>query len=116
RQQEHMVLIAKAGEALTKLEAAMDNTYRLHYHMMPPAGWMNDPNGFIQFKGIYHLFYQHDPYQAKQGPMHWGHATSVDLVNWVHQPVALAPSEDYDSGQSGGQGCWSGSAVNDNGK
>ncbi|WP_424768414.1 glycoside hydrolase family 32 protein [Paenibacillus sp. sgz302251] len=116
RQLEHAALIAKAGESLTKLEATMNREYRLHYHLMPPAGWMNDPNGFIHHRGVYHLFYQHDPYQPKQGPMHWGHATSRDLVHWEHQPVALAPSEDYDSGPTGGQGCWSGSAVDDNGR
>ncbi|MDQ6420303.1 glycoside hydrolase family 32 protein [Paenibacillus sp. LHD-117] len=114
-QLKHAALIDRAGEALSSLESAMDRTYRLGYHLMPPAGWMNDPNGLIQFQGVYHAFYQHDPYQSKQGPMHWGHATSLDLVHWEHQPVALAPSETYDSGPAGGQGCWSGSAVDDNG-
>ncbi|WP_152970734.1 glycoside hydrolase family 32 protein [Bacillus sp. FJAT-28004] len=111
----HQAFIAKAEEALNVNVKTMDNTYRLHYHMMPPAGWMNDPNGMIYFDGHYHLFYQHDPYQAKQGPMHWGHARSKDLVRWEHLPVALAPSEDYDKGEHGGQGCWSGSAVDNNG-
>ncbi|OBZ12535.1 glycoside hydrolase family 32 protein [Bacillus sp. FJAT-26390] len=113
---KHQAFIAQAEEALKANKAAMDKTFRLHYHMMPPAGWMNDPNGLIHWQGDYHLFYQHDPFQAKQGPMHWGHARSRDLVHWDHLPVALAPSEDYDKGGNGGQGCWSGSAVDHNGQ
>ncbi|HTG67996.1 MAG TPA: glycoside hydrolase family 32 protein [Candidatus Udaeobacter sp.] len=116
KQSRHQAFIAQAEEALTENIRKMDTTFRLHYHMMPPAGWMNDPNGMIYFNGYYHLFYQHDPYQAKQGPMHWGHARSKDLVNWEHMPVSLAPSEDYDKGGDGGQGCWSGSAALHNGK
>ncbi|WP_337099404.1 glycoside hydrolase family 32 protein [Paenibacillus sp. YIM B09110] len=115
RHNEHQIFINKAGETLKENFKALDTAYRLHYHMMPPSGWMNDPNGLIYFKGEYHLFYQHDPYQAKQGPMHWGHARSKDLVRWEHLPVALAPSEQYDKGGDHGQGCWSGSAVDDNG-
>lgn len=111
----HQALIAQADEALKENRGTLDTTFRLNYHMMPPAGWMNDPNGLIYWQGDYHLFYQHDPYQAKQGPMHWGHAKSRDLVHWEHLPVALAPSEDYDKGGNGGQGCWSGSAVDHNG-
>lgn len=112
----HRTWIAEADAALSENASKLNDTYRLHYHMMPPAGWMNDPNGLIYFNGDYHLFYQHDPYQAKQGPMHWGHARSGDLVHWEHLPVALAPSEPYDKGGQAGQGCWSGSAVDDNGK
>ena len=93
----------------------LEDNYRLDYHLMPPAGWMNDPNGLIYFNHEYHAFYQHNPYEPKNGPMHWGHAKSKDLVNWEHLPVALAPSEIYDMGESGGYGCWSGSAVDDNG-
>ncbi|CAM4088542.1 glycoside hydrolase family 32 protein [Paenibacillus alkaliterrae] len=112
---KHQAFIAQADEALLKKRNAVDAAFRLHYHVMPTAGWMNDPNGMIHFNGDYHLFYQHDPYQAKQGPMHWGHVRSKDLVHWEHLPVALAPSEEYDKGGDGGQGCWSGSAVDDNG-
>ncbi|MEC0266322.1 glycoside hydrolase family 32 protein [Paenibacillus anseongense] len=98
-----------------KVDGLEEDSYRLNYHLMPPAGWMNDPNGLIFYKDEYHAFYQHYPYEAKWGPMHWGHAKSKDLVNWEHLPVALAPSEVYDTGENSGHGCWSGSAVDDNG-
>lgn len=87
--------------------------YRQRYHFMPPAYWMNDPNGLIQFNGLYHLFYQHYPYDAKWGAMHWGHAISSDLVHWRHMPISLAPSEIYDECRNGG--CFSGSAVDNDG-
>nr|AIA90963.1 Glyco_hydro_32N [uncultured Enterococcus sp.] len=60
---------------------------------MAPLGWMNDPNGLIYFRGQYHAFYQFHPYSKDWGPMHWGHATSPDMVHWQNQPVALAPGE-----------------------
>ena len=78
-------------------------TYRPHLHLSPRAGWMNDPNGFIAIDGTYHLFFQHDPNSTVHGPMHWGHATSTDLVHWTEQPVALYPTE---LGT-----CFSGSAI-----
>ena len=83
--------------------------FRQGYHLMPPAYWMNDPNGFIYYKGRYHLFYQHNPYSAVWANMHWGHASSEDLMHWTHHPVALAPSEPYDTCLRGG--CYSGSSV-----
>lgn len=95
-----------------KLKQNEARIYQPVYHFTAPVGWLNDPNGLIQHKGIYHLFYQFHPYSEDWGPMHWGHATSTDLVHWQHQPVALAPSEDYDLGKSEeGYGCFSGSAV-----
>ncbi|KRE32798.1 glycoside hydrolase family 32 protein [Paenibacillus sp. Soil724D2] len=112
--EERVDLANKALKQATATTVVEDN-YRLDYHLMPPAGWMNDPNGLIYYKGEYHAFYQHNPYEPKNGPMHWGHAKSKDLLNWEHLPVALAPSEIYDMGESGGYGCWSGSAVDDNG-
>ena len=80
--------------------------YRHEYHLMPPRGWMNDPNGFIQMDGRYHLFYQHNPLAPEWGLMHWGHSVSDDLVRWRHLPVALAPDAPYDR-----NGCFSGSSV-----
>lgn len=83
-----------------------DDRYRLGYHVMAKSGWINDPNGFCYFNGYYHIFYQHFPYSAEWGPMHWGHARSKDLVHWEDLPIALAPGSPEDK-----DGCFSGSAI-----
>lgn len=76
------------------------------YHLTPKIGWMNDPNGFSQYNGKYHLFYQYYPYLKKWGPMHWGHAVTEDLLHWEYLPAALAPDSYADR-----DGCFSGSAL-----
>src|SRR5436309_1433673 len=50
--------------------------HRPQYHFLPPSNWMNDPNGLIQWKGQYHLFYQYNPFEPVWGSIHWGHAIS----------------------------------------
>lgn len=65
-------------------------------HLRAPGNWINDPNGFIYYKGKYHLFYQYFPYAPEWGTMHWGHAVSEDLLHWNHLGVALYPTKDYD--------------------
>lgn len=74
-------------------------------------GWMNDPNGFIYYKGEYHLFYQYFPHATQWGTICWGHAISPDLVNWEQKDIALFPSKPADQ-----NGCFSGSAVESGGK
>jgi len=81
------------------------NTHRPHYHFTPKSGWMNDPNGLYWHEGVYHLFFQHYPDDTKWGPMHWGHATSTDLIRWQEHPIALYPQ--------GNEYIFSGSAVLD---
>jgi sucrose-6-phosphate hydrolase SacC (GH32 family) len=65
--------------------------YRPAFHHTPLYGWMNDPNGMVYKDGVWHLFYQANPYGSKWQNMTWGHSTSTDLVNWDHQPVAIEP-------------------------
>ena len=65
--------------------------WRPAYHYQPPCKWMNDPNGTVYWKGRYHLFYQHNPDGPWHGNIHWGHASSEDLVHWTDHPIALTP-------------------------
>ncbi|WP_392562124.1 glycoside hydrolase family 32 protein [Orbus sturtevantii] len=103
-------LLTKGNQAVEDLAKQVKDRYYPSYHIAAKAGWINDPNGLVYFNGKYHVFFQHYPYNENWGPMHWGHVVSDDLVHWQHLPIALAPSEDYDL-----DGCFSGSAVDDNG-
>ena len=67
--------------------------YRPQFHFSPSEQWMNDPNGLVYQNGVYHLFYQYYPEDIVWGPMHWGHATSTDLIHWKHRPIALYPDK-----------------------
>lgn len=69
----------------------LNETYRPQFHFSPKAHWMNDPNGMVYYNGTYHLFFQYYPEAKVWGPMHWGHATSKDMVHWKEQPIALFP-------------------------
>src|SRR5215472_7642889 len=93
-----LALFAKTARLASQLgmgslrEKLATDPQRPRYHFMPAANWMNDPNGPLQWKGEYHLFYQYNPNGAFWGTMHWGHARSKDLVHWEHLPIALAPT------------------------
>ena len=100
-------LLAKAGRAqtppqlikatdavLAAVPTAEADPERPVYHFHPPAQWTNDPNGTLYFRGWHHLFYQLNPFAARIGNQHWGHARSRDMVNWEHLPIAIWPSAD----------------------
>lgn len=106
----HQERVRRATAAVFANAAAPSADYPA-FHLAPPSGWMNDPNGLIYFRNRYHVFYQHSPYSATFGPIHWGHASSADLIHWEHHPVALAPGDSYDK-----DGCFSGCAVEHNNK
>jgi len=70
-----------------------DQPYRPQIHFSPKAHWMNDPNGMVYLNNTYHLYFQYYPKGTTWGPMHWGHATSKDLMRWEEQPIALYPDK-----------------------
>lgn len=110
KRKTHDELLEEAQKALLKSLEKVKRTHYPAYHLAAPAGWMNDPNGVIFYKGYYHVFYQHTPSSALEtGIKCWGHARSPDLIHWEHLPLALVPSEEYDR-----DGCFSGCAVVDN--
>lgn len=92
-------------------ELAAKDKDRLNYHIMPTSGWINDPNGLCQFKGVYHIYYQYSPFDVNGKLKLWGHITTEDFIKYQeHEPV-LYPDFRYDQ-----NGVYSGSAVVRNGK
>ncbi|NER10379.1 fructan beta-fructosidase [Muriicola jejuensis] len=83
----------KPEPATAKEIGLYEEPFRPQYHFSPPEKWMNDPNGLVYHQGIYHLFYQYYPEDIVWGPMHWGHATSTDLLHWENKPIALYPDK-----------------------
>ncbi len=86
-------------------DTANREKYRPAYHHTPLYGWMNDPNGMFYDNGVWHLYYQYNPFGSKWQNMTWGHSTSRDLLHWEHHAPAIEP-------QAMGS-IFSGSAVTD---
>ncbi|WP_250278665.1 glycoside hydrolase family 32 protein [[Clostridium] colinum] len=86
-----------------------NDLWRLNFHLMPPIGWLNDPNGLCYFKGDYHIFFQYSPFNPNGELKFWGHYKSKDLINWEYLGVPLLPDQPFDC-----HGVYSGSALIEN--
>lgn len=84
--------------------------WRQRFHLMPPVGWLNDPNGLCRCGEWYHVFYQYGPFDATGGVKMWGHYRSRDLLHWEQLPVMLYPDQPWDI-----HGVYSGSALVEDG-
>lgn len=74
-----------------EFDSSNKEKYRPVYHHSPTWGWMNDPNGMVYKDGVWHLYYQHNPYGSRWQNLSWGHATSTDLVHWEQQGDPVTP-------------------------
>lgn len=72
-------------------DTANREQYRPLYHHTPAYGWMNDPNGMFFKDGVWHLYFQHNPYGSQWENMTWGHSTSTDLIHWTFQGAPIQP-------------------------
>ncbi len=99
----------KTKEAESRQEIVDQDPNRLALHLMPPVGWINDPNGLCQFHGVYHVFYQYSPIDPNGSFKAWGHYTSEDQIHWKQLPTAFYPDEEFDK-----DGVYSGSAFIEN--
>lgn len=91
---------------LEKYNQLKNTKWRNAYHIQPPHGLLNDPNGMIYHEGVYHIFYQWHPFETRHGLKYWNHLTSKDLIHFEQGEHILNPSIHYDK-----DGAYSGSAY-----
>ena len=115
---KHLALLNKdlamdKEEYQTKYEAfakerskVQKDPWKLHYHIMPESGWLNDPNGLCQFQGTYHIYYQYSPFDVEGKTKLWGHMTTRDLLQFKQEEPVLFPDSRVDE-----RGVYSGSAF-----
>ncbi len=96
------IALIKQADAIPGSDAFYDEPLRPQFHFSQKLGWNNDPNGMVYHDGVWHLFFQHNPYGWKWGNMHWGHAVSDDLVHWRELPIAIYNKARGDYAFSGG--------------
>lgn len=101
---------AKIKEAEKNILSVQRSRYALKLHMMPPVGWLNDPNGLCQKNGMYHIYFQYSPFDAKGGEKFWGHMQTTDFIHYEYTGAPLAPDLSIDR-----DGVFSGCALAEDG-
>ena len=91
--------------------AVKEGGFRQRLHLMPPVGWLNDPNGLCQFGGVFHAFFQYSPFDPEGGVKMWGHYTSMNMIDWEYKGVMLYPDQPFDC-----SGVYSGCAYIEDGE
>ena len=97
--------------AAAEKTAAMEGGFRQKFHLMPPTGWLNDPNGLCQSDGVFHAFFQYSPFDPEGGAKLWGHYTSRNMIDWDYKGVPLYPDQPFDC-----SGVYSGCAYLEDGQ
>ncbi|MDR1963342.1 MAG: glycoside hydrolase family 32 protein [Planctomycetaceae bacterium] len=85
--------LLRQDDKRTQEETVYTEPLRPQFHFTARTGWINDPNGLLHYDGVWHLFFQHNPYGTHWGNMTWGHATSSDLLHWTEHPAAIHPDQ-----------------------
>ena len=107
KEEKHRTILEATNEELLELkDKAKDKLWKPIYHIYPQYGLLNDPNGLAYFNGKYHVFHQWYPFGVTHGMKHWAHLESEDLVSWNRLPVAIIPTEKYES-----HGAYSGNSI-----
>ena len=88
---EEVLSLVYQADTIRDASTFYKETYRPQFHFTSRRGWLNDPNGCIWHDGLYHLYYQHNPFEREWENMTWGHATSPDLLHWTEHAPVLHP-------------------------
>ena len=93
-------------EATLDTDVYSGDRYRPQYHGIPPAVWMNEPHAPIYYKGMYHVFYQHNPIGPYWSQIRWAHICSRDMIHWIYVKDAVVPQQ-----PACPEGAWTGGSV-----
>lgn len=85
--------------------------YRMKFHLQPPLGWLNDPNGLCQIGSQYHIYFQYTPFNPNGGTGLWGHMVTEDFIHYEEHEPSIFPDSSWDA-----NGAYSGSAYEENGE
>ncbi|MDR1268784.1 MAG: glycoside hydrolase family 32 protein, partial [Planctomycetaceae bacterium] len=108
--------LLRQNDERSQEETVYTERFRPQFHFTARTGWINDPNGLLYYNGVWHLFFQHNPYGTNWGNMTWGHATSPDLLHWTEHPAAIHPDKLGTIFSGSGVVDWNNSSGFQNGK